>query len=156
MTPFEVADEDRAAYHAAASVASNLLVALEGAAERLAATAGVPREALAPLVRASVENWARARRAARADRADRARRRGDRRRCSATAIAERAPELLPLFDVLGERGPRARRTARTPAAAADRAHDRRAARAARRGAPRTAARSGSSRRWARCTTGTSR
>ena len=63
MTPFAVADEDRAAYHAAASVASNLLVALEGAAERLAATAGVPREALAPLVRASAENWARRRRA---------------------------------------------------------------------------------------------
>ena len=41
MTPFVIADEDRAAYHAAASVASNLLVALEGAAERLAATAGV-------------------------------------------------------------------------------------------------------------------
>ena len=35
MRPFEVADEDRAAYHAAASIASNFLVALEGAAEQL-------------------------------------------------------------------------------------------------------------------------
>jgi pantoate--beta-alanine ligase len=100
MTPFEIADEDRAAYHAAASVASNLLVALEGAAERLAATAGVPREALAPLVRASADNWARhgARRAltgpiARGDEATVALQRA--------AIAERAPDLVPLFDVLG-------------------------------------------------------
>ena len=100
MTPFEIADEDRAAYHAAASVASNLLVALEGAAERLAATAGVPREALAPLVRASVDNWARhgAQRAltrpiARGDEATVALQRD--------AIAERAPDLIALFDVLG-------------------------------------------------------
>ena len=46
MEPFEVADEDRAAYHAAASIASNFLVTLEGAAEQLAASAGVPRSAL--------------------------------------------------------------------------------------------------------------
>src|SRR5690349_23846361 len=48
LRPVEVADADRAAYHAAASIAANFLVALEGAAERLAATAGVDREALAP------------------------------------------------------------------------------------------------------------
>ena len=54
----EVADEDRAAYHAAASIAANFLVTLEGAAERLAATAGVPRELLVPLARAALENWA--------------------------------------------------------------------------------------------------
>ena len=65
MEPFEVADEDRAAYHAAASIASNFLVTLEGAAEQLAASAGVPRSALVPLVRASVENWARAERTTR-------------------------------------------------------------------------------------------
>src|SRR5262249_7365114 len=58
MRPFAIADEDRAAYHAAASIASNFLVTLEAAAEQLAATAGVPREALAPLVRAAVEDWA--------------------------------------------------------------------------------------------------
>ena len=40
MAPVEIADEDRAAYHAAASIASNFLVTLEAAAERLAATAG--------------------------------------------------------------------------------------------------------------------
>ena len=58
MRAVRVADDDRAAYHAAASIASNFLVTLEGAAERLAATAGVDRELLAPLVRAAVENWA--------------------------------------------------------------------------------------------------
>ena len=58
MTPFEIADEDRPAYHAAASIASNFLVTLEAAAERVAATAGVDRALLAPLVRATVENWA--------------------------------------------------------------------------------------------------
>ena len=58
MRPFAIADADRPAYHAAASVASNFLVTLEAFAERLAAQAGVPREALAPLVRTTVENWA--------------------------------------------------------------------------------------------------
>ena len=59
MRPIEIDDDDRVAYHAAASIASNFLVALEDAAERVAATAGLPRELLAPLVRATVENWAR-------------------------------------------------------------------------------------------------
>src|SRR4051794_4067858 len=58
MAPVRVADADRAAYHAAASIASNFLVTLEAAAERLAGTAGLTREALVPLVRATVENWA--------------------------------------------------------------------------------------------------
>ena len=65
MRPFEIDDEDRAAYHAAASIASNYLVALEDAAERLLATTGVERELLVPLVRATVENWAPRRRVAR-------------------------------------------------------------------------------------------
>jgi len=94
-----VADEDRAAYHAAASIASNFLVTLEGAAERLAATAGLDRALLAPLVRATVENWA-ARGAeaaltgpiARGDDETVARQRA--------AVEERAPDLLPLFDAL--------------------------------------------------------
>jgi predicted short-subunit dehydrogenase-like oxidoreductase (DUF2520 family) len=94
-----VADEDRAAYHAAASIASNFLVTLEGAAEQLAASAGVDRALLVPLVRAAVENWA-ARGAeealtgpiARGDEETVARQRA--------AVAERAPDLLPLFDAL--------------------------------------------------------
>jgi predicted short-subunit dehydrogenase-like oxidoreductase (DUF2520 family) len=94
-----VADADRAAYHAAASIASNCLGTLEGAAERLAATAGVERALLAPLVRAAVENWARlgAEDAltgpiARGDHATVARQRA--------AVEERTPDLLPLFDAL--------------------------------------------------------
>jgi predicted short-subunit dehydrogenase-like oxidoreductase (DUF2520 family) len=62
LEPFEIADEDRAAYHAAASAASNFLVTLEDAAEAIAEDAGMGREearrALVPLVRATVENWA--------------------------------------------------------------------------------------------------
>jgi predicted short-subunit dehydrogenase-like oxidoreductase (DUF2520 family) len=101
MQATQVADEDRAAYHAAASIASNFLVTLEGAAERLAATAGVDRELLAPLVRAAVENWAAqgAEQAltgpiARGDEETVARQRA--------AVEERTPDLLPLFDALVE------------------------------------------------------
>ncbi len=55
---FEVADADRAAYHAAAVIASNHVVALLGQAERVAARAGVPFEAYLDLVRATVDNVA--------------------------------------------------------------------------------------------------
>jgi predicted short-subunit dehydrogenase-like oxidoreductase (DUF2520 family) len=101
LQPVEVADADRAAYHAAASVASNFLVTLEGAAEQLAASAGVGREALVPLVRATVDNWARLGAAAaltgpiaRGDDATVARHR--------EAITERTPGLLALYDALAQ------------------------------------------------------
>jgi len=101
MRPFTVADGDRDPYHAAASMASNYLVTLEDAAERLGAVAGVERELFVPLVRAAVENWARlgARRAltgpiVRGDAATAARQRA--------AVAARTPELLPLWDALTE------------------------------------------------------
>ena len=58
MRAVEVDEADRPAYHAAASIASNFLITLEAAAERLAARSGVDRELLVPLVRATVENWA--------------------------------------------------------------------------------------------------
>lgn len=51
-----VADADRPLYHAAASIASNHLVALLGQAERVAAAAGVPLAAYLDLVRATVDN----------------------------------------------------------------------------------------------------
>lgn len=96
---FTVDDADRAAYHAAASLASNFLVTLEGVAEQLAATAGVGREALAHLVRESVENWVRVGAPdaltgpiARGDEETVARHRA--------AIAARVPEHLELFDAL--------------------------------------------------------
>jgi predicted short-subunit dehydrogenase-like oxidoreductase (DUF2520 family) len=55
---FAVADEDRAAYHAAAVIASNHLVALLGQVERVATRAGVPFEAYLDLVRSTVDNVA--------------------------------------------------------------------------------------------------
>ena len=94
-----VDDADRAAYHAAASIASNFLVTLEGAAERIGATAGVDRAMLVPLVQAAVANWAALGPAgaltgpiARGDAETVARQRA--------AIEERAPDLLELFDAL--------------------------------------------------------
>jgi predicted short-subunit dehydrogenase-like oxidoreductase (DUF2520 family) len=91
--------EQRALYHAAASMASNFLVTLEGGAERLASHVGLEREALVPLVRATLENWSRqgARAAltgpiARGDLATAARQRD--------AVADAAPDLLPLWDAL--------------------------------------------------------
>lgn len=94
-----VADEDRAAYHAAASVAANFLVVLEDLAERLAATAGLPRRALMPLAEASLRNWgelgapeALTGPVARGDEETVARQRA--------AVAERLPERLTLFDAL--------------------------------------------------------
>jgi predicted short-subunit dehydrogenase-like oxidoreductase (DUF2520 family) len=99
MAPVHVRDEDRAAYHAAASIAANFLVTLEGAAERLAASAGLPRQALLPLARAALANWADhgAEHAltgpiARGDELTVARQRA--------AVADRDPDLLPLFDAL--------------------------------------------------------
>lgn len=99
LAPFEIADRDRAAYHAASSIASNFLVTLEGFAEQLAATAGVPREALVPMVRATVENWASQGAMgaltgpiARGDEVTVARQRA--------AVAERLPRQLDLFDAL--------------------------------------------------------
>lgn len=55
---FAVADADRAAYHAAAAIASNHLVALLGQVERVAAGAGVPLEAYLDLVRVTLDNVA--------------------------------------------------------------------------------------------------
>lgn len=101
MNPAHVSAEDRVAYHAAASIASNFLVTLEAAAERLGGSAGIGREALAPLVRATVENWATlgpelalTGPVARGDELTVARQR--------EAVSERTPELIPLFDALAD------------------------------------------------------
>jgi predicted short-subunit dehydrogenase-like oxidoreductase (DUF2520 family) len=105
MTPFEIDEQGRAAYHAAASIASNFLVTLQAAAEQVAESAGLtPEQARAlfvPLVRRTVENHAELgpERAltgpvARGDHATVERQR--------EAVAEAAPHLLELFDVLVE------------------------------------------------------
>ncbi len=95
----EIADADRAAYHAAASIASNFLVTLEDAAETLLRTTGADRQLLLPLVRAAVENWAAlggpkalTGPIARGDETTVARQRA--------AIEERTPELLDVFDAM--------------------------------------------------------
>jgi predicted short-subunit dehydrogenase-like oxidoreductase (DUF2520 family) len=54
----EVADADRAAYHAAACIAANHVVALLGQVERVAASAGLDLEAFLPLTRAAVDDVA--------------------------------------------------------------------------------------------------
>jgi predicted short-subunit dehydrogenase-like oxidoreductase (DUF2520 family) len=103
MTPFEIDDEGRAAYHAAASVASNFTVTLLAAAERIAAGAGLaPHEAralLAPLVRRTVESVAELdpEKALTGPIA-----RGDHGTVEAQrrALENAAPELLDLFDEL--------------------------------------------------------
>jgi predicted short-subunit dehydrogenase-like oxidoreductase (DUF2520 family) len=99
MKPRVIAAGDRALYHAAASAAANFLVTLEGMAERLAGQVGLERSALAPLVRASVDNWLERGAAAaltgpiaRGDEETAARQRA--------AVASSAPDLVPLWDAL--------------------------------------------------------
>ncbi|MDY0910184.1 DUF2520 domain-containing protein [Microbacterium sp. CFBP9034] len=104
--PFAVSEEQRAGYHAAASIASNFLVTLAAAAEQMGAASGLPsdefRRHLVPLVRGTVDNWA--------EHGPRAAltgpiARGDERTVERqrAAVAEAAPELLALFDELSER-----------------------------------------------------
>jgi predicted short-subunit dehydrogenase-like oxidoreductase (DUF2520 family) len=103
MRPFEVAEGDRAAYHAAAAIASNLMVALEESAAELLAQLGADdaRELLGPLVLRTAANWV--------ERGPRALTgpiaRGDQVTVDGhrAALAERAPELLPMYDALAER-----------------------------------------------------
>ena len=106
MTPFEIDDDGRAAYHAAASVASNFLVTLQAAAEAVAAGAGLTREEaralLAPLVRQTAENVAELGPEAALTGPIA---RGDETTVAAqrAAVEEAAPELLDLFDELVRR-----------------------------------------------------
>ena len=103
LRPFAVAEEHRAAYHAAAAIGSNFLVAVMESANELLDRIGVEagRELLAPLVLRTAANWAERGPAAltgpiaRGDGATVERHRA--------AIAHAAPELLELYDVLAER-----------------------------------------------------
>ena len=56
LSPFDLADDCRVIYHAGAVFASNYLVTLHRAAVRALAAAGVPAEALVPLMRRTIEN----------------------------------------------------------------------------------------------------
>ena len=80
MRPFDVPEEGRAAYHAAASMASNFLIALEESAAQLMESAGVADAARSPgAARPSHGRQLGGRRRRGAHRPDRPRRRGDRR-----------------------------------------------------------------------------
>jgi predicted short-subunit dehydrogenase-like oxidoreductase (DUF2520 family) len=103
MRPMRVAPEDRAAYHAAAAIASNFLVALEESAAELLERSGIDdaHELIAPLVLRSAANWA--------ERGPEALTgpiaRGDEDTVSRhlDAIGDRAPELLELYEALAAR-----------------------------------------------------
>ena len=93
--PFEVADADRTLYHAAAVIGGNYLVTLHDVAARLLAEVGAPPEAIVPLMARTIENGfdltgpiAR----------------GDWSTVEAhlAVLAERAPDLVPLYRALAE------------------------------------------------------
>ena len=160
MDPFEVADADRAAYHAAASIASNFLVTIEAAAERVAAGAGLEPE--------------RRPRAARAARARDRRElggepdperaltgpvaRGDdltvaHQRAAVAELSRPSSSRCSTRSSRRRRRSRRRRPRRRRCPREDRDDGRRAARRCSRPSAAPAARSGSSRRWASSTTG---
>lgn len=99
MRPVRVPTEKRALYHAAASITANFLTTLGDASERLAKPCGISRTDLAPLIRAATENWialggknALVGPVSRGENDTVARQRA--------AVAETAPDLLPLWDAL--------------------------------------------------------
>lgn len=95
LRPFEVADADRTLYHAAAVIGGNFLVTLHQVATRLLAQAGAPPEAIVPLMARTIENgfdltgpiargdWATV-------------------EAHLAALAERDPDLVPLYRALVE------------------------------------------------------
>ena len=99
LRPFEVADADRALYHAAAVIGGNYLVTLHEVAGRLLDQVGAPPEAIVPLMTRTIENGfdltgpiAR----------------GDWSTVEAhlAVLEERAPDLVPFYRALAEATPR--------------------------------------------------
>jgi predicted short-subunit dehydrogenase-like oxidoreductase (DUF2520 family) len=114
--PFVVEDVNRAGYHAAASLASNLVLAVLDAAEQVALAAGIrdPRDLLAPLVARTVHNWA-ASGAAAALTGPIARGDEETVRRQRAAVATGTPDLLPLFDQLCDSARALASTSKVPA-----------------------------------------
>lgn len=95
VRPFELADHDRALYHAGAAIASNFLVTLHRAASELFEEAGAPTAGLEPLMRRVIDNgFELTGPIARGD-LETVQRHLD-------AIRERNPTLEPLYRVLAE------------------------------------------------------
>ena len=95
LRPFEVADDDRTLYHAAAVIGGNFLATLYRVSSRLLEEAGAPSEAIVPLMARTIENGfdptgpiAR----------------GDWSTVDAhlAALEERHPDLVPLYRALAE------------------------------------------------------
>lgn len=99
LRPFEVADADRALYHAAAVIGGNALVTLHHAATRVLREVGAPAEAIVPLMARTIENGFEPTGPIV---------RGDWRTVEAhlAALEERAPDLVPLYRALVEAAPR--------------------------------------------------
>ncbi len=95
LHPFQLADEDKALYHAGAAVASNFLVTLYQAAARLFVESGAPPEALVPLMRRVIENGFQLTGPIA---------RGDWATVDAhlAALAERAPDVEPVYRALAD------------------------------------------------------
>jgi predicted short-subunit dehydrogenase-like oxidoreductase (DUF2520 family) len=95
VEPFELDDEDRPVYHAAAAFASSFLVTVHEVAAELIESAGAPAEALEPLMRRTIENGFRhTGPLVRGDWQTVERHR--------EAIRSRRPQLLPLYEALTE------------------------------------------------------
>jgi predicted short-subunit dehydrogenase-like oxidoreductase (DUF2520 family) len=95
VTPFELDDEERALYHAAAHFASAFLVTLHEVAADLMEAAGGPPEALEPLMRRTMENgFSHTGPLVRGDWTTIER--------HIEAIGESRPELLPLYRALAD------------------------------------------------------
>jgi predicted short-subunit dehydrogenase-like oxidoreductase (DUF2520 family) len=92
---FELPDEERPVYHAAATVAASFLVTLHEAAADLMEAAGAPPEALEPLMRRTIDNGF-------APTGPHVR--GDRETVAAhlRAIRSRRPQLEPLYRALAD------------------------------------------------------
>ena len=95
VTPFELADEARPLYHAAAGFASAFLVTLRDVAAELMEAAGAPPEALEPLMLRTMENGFR-------HTGPLVRRDWGTVESHLEAIGAHRPDLLPLYRVLAE------------------------------------------------------
>jgi predicted short-subunit dehydrogenase-like oxidoreductase (DUF2520 family) len=95
LRPFPLSDADKPLYHAGAAIASNYLVTLHRSAARLVAEAGVPPEALLPLMERTMTNGFELTGPIA---------RGDWSTVEAhlAALEERAPDLVPLYRALAE------------------------------------------------------
>jgi predicted short-subunit dehydrogenase-like oxidoreductase (DUF2520 family) len=95
LQPFELDDEDRPVYHAAAAFASSFLVTVHEVASELMEAAGAPPEALEPLMRRTMDNGFRhTGPLVRGDWETIERHR--------QVFRERRPQLLPLYEALTE------------------------------------------------------